>query len=73
MTGFIYATEVDIFFRMHMLLELIFCFFQDSSNFYLLVAGGLLVPVDITRPVVNASALTWFIRYISLLKFTVPK
>ena len=37
MTGFIYGTGVDIFSRMHMLLELTFCFFQDSSNFYLLV------------------------------------
>ena len=26
-------------------------------------AGGLLVPEAITRPVVSASALTWFIRY----------
>ena len=35
-------------------------------------ADGLLVP-DIIRPVVNASAQTWFIRYIYiLLQFTVP-
>ena len=27
-------------------------------------AGGLLVPEGIIRTVVNASALTWFIRYI---------
>ena len=27
-------------------------------------AGGLLVLEDIIRPVVNVSALTWFIRYI---------
>ena len=27
-------------------------------------AVGLLVPEGIIRPVVNASALTWFIRYI---------
>jgi hypothetical protein len=27
-------------------------------------AGGLLVPEDIFRPVVSASALTWFIIYI---------
>ena len=27
-------------------------------------AGGLLVPDGIIRPVVSASALTWFIRYI---------
>ena len=33
-------------------------------------AGELLVPVGIIRPVVNASALTWFNRYV-LLKFTV--
>jgi hypothetical protein len=28
------------------------------------MAGGLLVPDGIIRPVVSASALTWFIRYI---------
>jgi hypothetical protein len=27
-------------------------------------AGGILVPEGIIRPVVSASALTWFIRYI---------
>jgi hypothetical protein len=27
-------------------------------------AGGVLVPQSIIRPVVSASALTWFIRYI---------
>jgi hypothetical protein len=27
-------------------------------------AGGVLVPEGIIRPVVSASALTWFIRYI---------
>ena len=27
-------------------------------------AGGVLVPESIIRPVVSASALTWFIRYI---------
>jgi hypothetical protein len=27
-------------------------------------AGGVLIPEGIIRPVVNASALTWFIRYI---------
>ena len=27
-------------------------------------AGGVLVPQGIIRPVVSASALTWFIRYI---------
>jgi hypothetical protein len=35
--------------------------------------GGLFVPDGIIRPEVSASALTWFIRYIYLLKFTVPK
>jgi hypothetical protein len=34
-------------------------------------AGGLLVHVDIIRPVVSASALIWFIRYILLSKFNV--
>ena len=34
--------------------------------------GGLLVPKDI-RLVVSFSALAWLIKYIFLLKFTVPK
>ena len=33
----------------------------------------LLVPERIIRPVVSASALTWYIIYIYFLKFTVPR
>ena len=32
------------------------------------LCGGLLVPQGIIRPVVSASALTWFIRYIYFWK-----
>ena len=35
--------------------------------------GGLLVPEGIIRSVVSGSALTWFIRYLFLSKFTLPK
>jgi hypothetical protein len=35
--------------------------------------GLLFTERSIISPVSNASALTWFIRYISLLKFTLPK
>ena len=55
--------------RAHSIWYLRFYFYSwvDTS------AGRLLVPVDITCPVVSGSALTWFIRYISLSKSTVPK
>ena len=39
-------------------LRLYYYHWVDTSS------GGLLVPEGITRPVVSASALTWFIRYI---------
>ena len=37
------------------------------------VSSGLVVPEGIISPFVNVLELTWFIRYILLLKFTVPK
>ena len=45
----------------------------SSYVFITITAGGLLVPEGIISQVVSVSTLTWFIRYISYWKFTVPK
>jgi hypothetical protein len=60
---FLHPSEFFFFGRKKSLCR--FCFFEkwiSEKNEY--IDGGLLVPLGIIHPVVSASALTWFIRYI---------